>query len=136
VRRQAGTEHPASPRENFTDIDPVGGELVARSLDVRDDQVQALGQARRGRCDVRAELDRATGPRRRKLDDPKAVIEAKIGVEPPTELPIELLGAVDIRNRDDDRFELHVDSRDARDKTAYCICVHGCLQISFIILAS
>jgi hypothetical protein len=33
-----------------------------------------------------------------------------VGIEPPPEPPIELLRTVDIRDRDDDDFELHVDS--------------------------
>jgi hypothetical protein len=40
------------------------------------------------------------------LDDPEAVIEAKVGVEPPTQALVELLRAIDIRDGDDDRFEL------------------------------
>ena len=50
--RRLGVEH-------LADLDTAGGELVARSLDVGDDQVEALGRAGRGRGDVRAELDRA-----------------------------------------------------------------------------
>jgi hypothetical protein len=49
----------------------------------------------------------------------------EIGVEPPPELRVELLRAVDIRNRDDDYFELHVDSRDTR--------VSGVVTTDFIL---
>jgi hypothetical protein len=49
----------------------------------------------------------------RELDDPEAVIEPEVGVQPPPEPPIEFLHAVDIRNGDDDHFELHIDFRDA-----------------------
>ena len=105
--RRPGVEH-------LADLDTAGGELVARSLDVGDDQVEALGRAGRGRRDVRAELDRAPRAGRRELDDPEAVIEGEVGVEPPPEPPVELLRAVDIRDGDDDHLELHVDVLDAR----------------------
>ena len=94
--------------EHLADLGTAGGELVARGLDIGDDQVQALGRAGRGRRDVRAELDRARRARRRELDDPEAVIEGEVGVEPPSEPPVELLRAVDIRDGDDDHLELHV----------------------------
>ena len=99
--------------ENHADLDTAGDEFVARSLDVGNDQVEALGRAARGRRDVRSELNRAPGAARCELDDPEAVVEAEVGVEPPPEPPVELLRAVDIRDGDDDRLELHIDSRDA-----------------------
>ena len=77
---------------------------------------------------------RAPGPGRRKLDDPEAIIEAKVGVEPPTEPRVELLRAVDIRDGDDDHFELHVDPRDARVDTTDYICAHSCLLCCVIFL--
>jgi hypothetical protein len=43
-------------------------------------------------------LDRAPRAGRRELDDPEAVIEGEVGVEPPPEVPVELLRAVDIRD--------------------------------------
>jgi hypothetical protein len=61
-----------------------------------------------GRRDVRAELDRAPRAGWRELNDPETVIEAKIGVEPPTEPLVELFRAVNIRDGDDDNLELHV----------------------------
>ena len=94
--RRSGVEH-------LADVDTEGDELVARSLDVGDDQVEAVGRPGRGRGDFRPELYRAPRTGRRELDDPEAVIEGEVGVEPPPEVPVELLRAVDIGDRDDDR---------------------------------
>ena len=49
--RAVGLEPSARRRvvEHLADLDAARGELVARGLDVGDDQVQALGRARRGR---------------------------------------------------------------------------------------
>jgi len=44
----------------------------------------------------------------------EAVIEAKVGIEPPPELAVELFRPLDIRDRNDDRLELHVDFGDVR----------------------
>ena len=57
-------------------------------------------------------MNRARGARRRELDD-VVVVRGEVGVEPPPETPVELLGALDIRDRDDDDLELHVDLPDA-----------------------
>src|SRR5262249_37440280 len=96
-----------------------------------DDKVEALGRAGRGRRDVRAELDRALRAGRRELHDPEAVIEAEVGVEPPTEVPIELLRVVDIRDGNDDGLELQVDVLNAcvadRVVTTEFIDAHSCL---------
>jgi len=75
--------------EHLADLDTASDEFVARSLDVGDDQVEAVRRAGRGRRDVRAELDRAPRSGRRELNDPEAVIEGEVGVEPPPEFPVE-----------------------------------------------
>jgi hypothetical protein len=80
-----------------------------RRSDVGDDKVKAPGRAGRGRRDVRAELNRAPRAGRCELDDPEAVIEREVRVEPPPEAPVELLRAIDIRDGDDDHLELQVD---------------------------
>src|SRR5581483_5307082 len=90
--------------EHLADLDTVREELVARGLDVGDDQVQALGRPGRGRRDIGAELDRAPRAGRRVLDDPEAVIEGEVGVEPPPQPFVELLRAVDVRDRYDDHL--------------------------------
>src|SRR5687768_195074 len=82
--------------EYLAHLDAAPHQLVARSLDVGDDQEQALGGSRLG---VLSEVNRALGARRRELD--RAVVAvAEVGVEPPPETSIELLRAVDIRDRD------------------------------------
>src|SRR6267378_2982733 len=99
--RRRGVEHLADPGTT-------GDELVACSLDLGDDQVEALGRARRGRRDVRAELDRAPRAGRRELDDPEAIIESEIGVQPPPQALVEALGAIDVGHRNDDDLELQI----------------------------
>ena len=99
--RRPGVEH-------LADLDTAGDELVARSLDVGDDQVEALGRAGRGRRDVRAELNRAPRAGRRELDDPEAVIEGEVGVEPPAQRLIEALGAIDVGDGQHHNFKFHV----------------------------
>ena len=106
--RRPGVEH-------LADLGTAGDELVACRLDVGDDQVEALGRARRGRRDVRAELDRARRAGRRELDDPEAVVEGEIGVQPPPQAPVEALGAIDVGHRNDDDLELQIDRRGSRD---------------------
>jgi hypothetical protein len=49
------------------------------------------------------------GAGRRQLDHAEVVAGGEVGVEPPTQAAIETLGAVDVRNRDDDDLEPHVD---------------------------
>src|SRR5205814_8530509 len=84
---------------------------AAGGVDVGDDQVQALRGAGRGGGDVLAEDDRGVGAGRGELDHAVVVRAGEIGVEPPAELCIKLLGAFDVGNRDDDDFELQVDRR-------------------------
>ena len=57
----------------------------------------------------RAEVDRARRAWRRELYDPKLVTADDVSVEPPTQAAVKALGAFDVRNRDDDDLELHVD---------------------------
>src|SRR5215813_3291728 len=94
--------------EHITDLDAAVDEFFARSLNVGDDQVQGLGRARRGRGHFRAEFGRAPRAGRCELNDPKAVIEWEVGVEPPPEPREELLRAVNIGDRDDSHLELLV----------------------------
>ena len=82
--------------EHVTDIDTAGKEFVARSLDVGKDQVEAVSRAWRGRRDFRAELDRAPRAERHELNDPEAVIEWEIGVEPPPKFVVELQATVQL----------------------------------------
>ncbi len=74
------------------------------------------------------------GAGRRELDDAEVFTVVVVGVEPPPELRVELLGAVDIRDGDDDDLELHVDWRDAGVDTTDCIRAHSCLLSCVIFL--
>src|ERR1700722_5449558 len=118
--------------EHFADLDSAIEQRFAGALDVGDDQVQALGRAGRCRGDVPAEDDRARGARRRELDYAEVFAVIEVGVEPPPELGVELLRAVNIRDGDDDDLELHVGWRDAGVDATDCIGAHSCL-LSWVI---
>ena len=95
--------------EHFAHVGAATGELGARCLDVGHDEIESLGRAGRGRRDSLAEVDRRRRAWRRELHDPKRVTDGEVGVEPPAQAAVEALGAIDVRNRDDDDLELHVD---------------------------
>src|SRR5215468_9504045 len=88
--------------EYLTDRDAAGREFLSGFFDVVDDQIEALGGARRGGGDLRAELDRTRRAGWCELDDAEAVIKGEIGVEPPPEAPVKALGAIDVGHRDHD----------------------------------
>ena len=56
-----------------------------------------------------AELNRALRAWRCELDDAEVVTDDEVGIEPPAEATVKALGALDVRNRDSDRLELHGD---------------------------
>src|SRR5262249_50537037 len=97
--------------EHLADLDPTSVQFPACSLDIGDDQVQALRRARRGRGDLRPELNRTARSGRRELHDPEAVVEGEVRVEPPPEARVKLLRTLDLRNRDDDPPELQADTQ-------------------------
>src|SRR5580693_2917968 len=97
--------------KHLADLDAAVEQLFADGLDVGDDQVQALGRPGRRRSDVFAEDNRAPGAGRCELNHAEVLTAVVVGIEPPPEPPVELLRTVDIRNRDDDDFELHVEWR-------------------------
>src|SRR5579871_2261456 len=78
-------------------------------------------------------MDRATGARRRELDQSEIFAGGAVNVEPPSDPTVKLLRALDIRNGDDHYFELHVYSRDARVSCRVVatdfIGAHGCLPV-------
>src|SRR6202011_4387014 len=102
--------------EHLTDLDTSGKELFASSFNLGNDQVETLGRARRGRRHLRAELDRAPRARRRELDDPESVVEWEICIKPPPKLCVKRFRAINIRDWNDDHFELHIHSRATRDR--------------------
>src|SRR4029077_5316727 len=100
--------HAAGVVERLADLDAASKQILAGGLDVGDDQVQALGGAGRRRGNALAEDDRTAGPRRRELDYAEVFTAVEIGVEAPPKPRVELLRAVNIRDRDNDYLELHV----------------------------
>src|SRR5215471_12295639 len=77
--------------EHLADLNAAIAQLRTGSLKVGDDQVQTLGGTGPRCGDVVAEDDRATGAGRRELDHAEVVLVSEVGVEPPSELRIELL---------------------------------------------
>src|ERR1700722_17542897 len=110
----AAGEHVAAAVEHLADLNAATEQIIAGGLDVSDDQIKSLGGAGSGRGNILAEDDRAPRARRRELNDPKVLTVVIVGVEPPPEAPVEFLRTVDIRDRDNGDFELHVDFRDVR----------------------
>ena len=43
------------------------------------------------------------------MDAPKCITDDEVGVEPPAQAAVEVLGALDVRDRDDDDLELQID---------------------------
>ena len=126
IRLVRANVHVAAGVKRFADRNAAAEQRVAGGLDVGDDEIQALRGAGRGRGDVLAEDDRGVGAGRGELDHAVIVGTGKIGVEPPAEFCIKLLGAFDIGDRDDDDFELQVDGRRFRGLVGRG-CGHGVL---------
>src|SRR5262245_24997969 len=116
-RRPVGSTHCAVLKlrsrhrrvEDLADRCAAGREFVACGLDVRHNQVETSRGARRGRRDVRPELNRTSGARRGELADVEPVVEGKVGILPPAEHPVETSGAIDVGHRNDDGLEFGVD---------------------------
>ena len=87
--------------EELADLDAGGDQVVPGGLDVGNDQ-ECLGRTGSGRRDVLAEMDRATGARRRELDQAEIFAGGAVNVEPPSDPFVKLLRALDIRNGDDE----------------------------------
>src|SRR6516165_4308485 len=119
--------------EELADLDARGDQVVPGGLDVGNNQ-ECHGRTGSGRRDVLAEMDRATGARRRELDQAEIFTGGAVNVEPPSDPFVKLLRTLDIRNGDDDDLELHVNSRDARVSccivTTDFIGAHGYLPCS------
>src|SRR4051812_11192673 len=71
--------------EDLADVGTEGGQLVPGLLDVRHDEVDALGRARLLSGDAGAELDRRRGSGRGELDHAEGVVEGEVRVEPPAD---------------------------------------------------
>ena len=101
-------EHSDGVVEHLADLDAVVDELVAGRLDVEDDEVQALNRARHGRRDSVAEDDRGLRAGRRQLHDPEVLTGDEVGIQPPAQLLVEVLGPIDVGDGQNDDLELHV----------------------------
>src|SRR5215510_11904529 len=80
VRLVRTSIHTAGVMEHLADLDAATKQLFAGGLDVRDDQVQALGGAGCRRGDVFAEDDRAPGAGRCKLDHAEVFTIVVVGI--------------------------------------------------------
>src|SRR5277367_3011027 len=94
--------------EDFADLGAARCKRFACGVDIRDDQIKALGGARCRRRQLGAELDRARRTWRRELDDAEAVVEGEVGVEPPAEARVELFRAIDVCNRNGQGLKLQI----------------------------
>src|SRR5215203_5996210 len=94
---------------DLADVHPAVGELGARRVDVRDDQVQALDGARRRVDDPGPYCDRAGRAGRRQLHDPKVVpgTVVEVLIEPGL-LGVEGLRAVYVGDGYRDQLELPI----------------------------
>ena len=68
--------------EEFANLDSGGDQLVPGGDDVGNDQ-ECFGRTGSGRGDVLAEMDRATGARRRELKQAEIIAGGAVNVEPP-----------------------------------------------------
>jgi hypothetical protein len=94
--------------EHFAHVDTASDEIGARYLDIGHDEIKSACRSWLGRCDSCAEVDRARRAWRRELYAPKRITDDEVGVEPPIQVAVKALGALDVRNRDDNHLELHV----------------------------
>ena len=105
--------------EHLTHIDTATDELGARRLDVGYHEEQSLCRAWRGRRHPLAEVDRGRRARRRELYAPKMVTDDEVGIEPPAQAAVELLGAIDVRDGNGGDLELHVDRPRSRGDRSF-----------------
>src|SRR5690348_6585387 len=94
--------------EHLAHVDAVTEKLGARCADVVDGEPKALNRARRSRRDSFAEDDRARRAGGRQLYGPPVLAAREIGVEPPTHVSVEALGAIDVGHRNHDDLEFRV----------------------------
>src|ERR1700722_11019339 len=100
--RAGVVEYPTGVVKKLADLDATAKQFVADGLDVGDDQVQPPRRTGRGYGNVFAEGDRASGAGRRELDHPVVIPGRVVEVESPAQGAVEALGAIDVRDRDND----------------------------------
>src|ERR1700692_4518427 len=84
--------HVVGAVEHFADLNAATEQILARGLDVSDDQIKALNGAGSRPGDVLAEDDRAPGAKWRELNHAKVLTVVVVGVESPPEPRVELRG--------------------------------------------
>src|SRR5690242_4131854 len=93
----------------LTHLDSTTPQVFARSINIRDDQVQSLRGPRSRRSYILSENDRASRARWRELQNPKILAVVEVRIEPPAKLCVELLRALNIRNGNYHDLELHIE---------------------------
>ena len=101
-------ERAACVVEDLAHGDAAGDQVVAVGGEVVHGEDQVVRRARLGRRDSLAEDVRGFQVARRQLHDAE-VARREVGVEPPPEILVERLRAVDVGNAEHQDFELHVD---------------------------
>src|SRR6185369_6935030 len=102
-------------------LDAAGDKVVAGGFDVVHGENQTVRRAGLNRRDSLAEDDRGLRIMRRHLYDAEVIAYHEVGVEPPAEILVERLRAVDVRNAEQHDFELHVNGFSLCD---FC-CFHN-----------
>src|SRR6185437_3031516 len=111
VRIRAADRTIWAEMKDLAHVDTGGDDRITSSCYVRDDQVSSLCRTGRGGRQSLAELDRARGTVRREL---KYAGAGRRHILPPLESSVELLGAVNIRDRNYNNLKFHVDCRALR----------------------
>ena len=110
-------EGAAGVMEDLAHLDAVSDQLLSGGVEVVHGE-EAVRRARLGRRDSLAEDDRRFRVVRRHLHGVEAVAR-DVGVEPPAEILVERLRAIDVRNAEHHDFELHVSRFNFFD---FCLC--------------
>jgi hypothetical protein len=96
------------PLLHFAHVDTAADEIVPGGVDVLDREEQPVTGARLHRREALAEVDRALRVGRSELHRPDLVAEGQVGVQPPSDAPIEALRPIDIGNGQRHHLEPHV----------------------------
>src|SRR5687767_708509 len=109
LRVQARAGSVGAEVEEVTDLYAAADEVIPRRLDVRDDQLQALGGAGLGLGQAASERDGALRVGGRQLHHAATFAEVEVGVHAPSKALVEALCPIDIGDGQSHDLELHVD---------------------------
>src|SRR6266851_1760607 len=115
-------EYPAGVVEYLAHLGAAAGELGPGRLDVGDGQLQAVSRTRRGRRDPGAEDDRALGGGRGQLHHPEVLTGGAVGIQPPAQRLVEVLGLVHVGHGHHHDLEFHVHDCDSFPVDAGGLC--------------